>query len=85
VYLCSHAARSLGFTTYQALLRVCRKALRPIARHGAQYPDGSWGSTWHPWIIDGKPEIPFQEDSNRAGDLGPGEALPFVEQPGVHS
>ena len=25
--------------------------------------DGSWGSTWHPWIVDGEPEIPFQEDS----------------------
>jgi GH15 family glucan-1,4-alpha-glucosidase len=25
--------------------------------------DGSWGSTWHPWVIDGEVEIPFQEDS----------------------
>ncbi|MEI6532304.1 MAG: glycoside hydrolase family 15 protein [Candidatus Roizmanbacteria bacterium] len=25
-------------------------------------PDGSLGSSWHPWIKDGKPELPIQED-----------------------
>ncbi|MBL8088134.1 MAG: glycoside hydrolase family 15 protein [Chthonomonas sp.] len=25
-------------------------------------PDGSFGATWHPWIIDGTPEVPFQQD-----------------------
>lgn len=25
--------------------------------------DGSWGATWHPWVVDGHHEIPFQEDS----------------------
>lgn len=24
--------------------------------------DGSMGSSWHPWVVDGEPEIPFQED-----------------------
>lgn len=24
--------------------------------------DGSWGSTWHPWIVDGEREAPFQQD-----------------------
>ena len=24
--------------------------------------DGTFGATWHPWIFDGKPEIPLQED-----------------------
>lgn len=24
--------------------------------------DGSLGASWHPWIVDGKPETPFQED-----------------------
>ncbi len=24
--------------------------------------DGSFGATWHPWIYDGVPETPFQED-----------------------
>lgn len=25
-------------------------------------PDGSVGASWHPWIVDGRPEVPFQED-----------------------
>ncbi len=25
-------------------------------------PDGTVGASWHPWVVDGKPEIPFQED-----------------------
>ncbi|HZH98416.1 MAG TPA: glycoside hydrolase family 15 protein [Fimbriimonadaceae bacterium] len=25
-------------------------------------PEGSLGASWHPWIVDGKPEIPLQED-----------------------
>ena len=25
-------------------------------------PDGTVGASWHPWIVDGQPEIPFQED-----------------------
>jgi GH15 family glucan-1,4-alpha-glucosidase len=25
--------------------------------------DGSWGATWHPWIVEGRNEIPFQQDS----------------------
>lgn len=25
-------------------------------------PDGSFGSSWHPWIRDGKPALPIQED-----------------------
>lgn len=25
-------------------------------------PDGTMGASWHPWIIGGEPEIPFQED-----------------------
>lgn len=25
-------------------------------------PDGSFGSSWHPWIKDGKPSLPIQED-----------------------
>ncbi len=24
--------------------------------------DGSLGASWHPWIVDGRPEMPFQED-----------------------
>lgn len=25
--------------------------------------DGSWGSSWHPWLIEGQREIPLQQDS----------------------
>jgi GH15 family glucan-1,4-alpha-glucosidase len=25
-------------------------------------PDGSLGSSWHPWVRDGKPQLPIQED-----------------------
>ena len=25
-------------------------------------PDGSFGSSWHPWLRDGKPTLPIQED-----------------------
>lgn len=25
-------------------------------------PDGTLGATWHPWLINGKPEVPFQQD-----------------------
>ena len=25
-------------------------------------PDGTVGASWHPWVVDGQPEIPFQED-----------------------
>lgn len=25
-------------------------------------PDRSLGSSWHPWIVDGKPQLPIQED-----------------------
>lgn len=24
--------------------------------------DGHWGASWHPWLIDGRPEAPIQED-----------------------
>ena len=25
-------------------------------------PDGTYGASWHPWIVDGKPALPVQED-----------------------
>jgi len=43
----------------------CRDILpkdRPAFMH-KYMADGSWGATWHPWVVDGKPEIPIQEDS----------------------
>jgi len=39
---------------------------RVISKHGSMLhkynPDGSLGSTWHPWVKDGKPHLPIQED-----------------------
>ncbi|MFC1648014.1 glycoside hydrolase family 15 protein [Nanoarchaeota archaeon] len=39
---------------------------RIISKHGSllhKYnPDGSLGSTWHPWVKNGKPHLPIQED-----------------------
>ena len=26
-------------------------------------PDGSLGAVWHPWIVDGQPDVPCQQDS----------------------
>lgn len=26
-------------------------------------PDGTLGAAWHPWIVDGEPEVPCQQDS----------------------
>lgn len=42
----------------------CRRCLdpkRPIffQKYG---PDGTLGASWHPWVADGKPEMPFQQD-----------------------
>jgi len=45
--------------------RFCRRVLphdRPALFH--KYgPEGTWGATWHPWVLDGEREVPFQEDS----------------------
>lgn len=46
----------------------CGRVARPMPEGGAvlmhKYgPDETWGATWHPWIMDGKPSVPFQQDS----------------------
>jgi len=34
---------------------------RPVLMH--KYgPDGTLGASWHPWVVDGHAEVPFQED-----------------------
>lgn len=64
--LVAHALDRLG---HQDLTRrffeFCRRALpadRAVLLHKYS-ADGSWGSTWHPWVIDGEREVPFQQDS----------------------
>ena len=29
-------------------------------------PDGTLGAAWHPWVVDGRPEVPCQQDSTAA-------------------
>ena len=62
-------AAALDDLGYQEITRrffqFCRDVLPP-ARAALMHKysaDGSWGATWHPWIVDGVPEIPFQQDS----------------------
>lgn len=48
----------------QRFFGFCNRVLsreRPILfqKYG---PDGSLGASWHPWLVDGQPEVPFQED-----------------------
>ncbi len=46
--------------------RFCAMVLdpaRPVLLH-KYAPDGSLGASWHPWIIHGHAEIPFQEDES---------------------
>jgi GH15 family glucan-1,4-alpha-glucosidase len=35
---------------------------RPALMHKYS-ADGSWGATWHPWIVGDQKEVPFQQDS----------------------
>lgn len=55
----------VGFQQHsRRFFRFCKQVLpkdRPVLLHkyGA---DGSLGASWHPWIVDGQPEVPFQED-----------------------
>ena len=39
-------------------------------------PDGTFGATWHPWMADGKPEAPIQEDGTALRSLSTRKAPP---------
>jgi GH15 family glucan-1,4-alpha-glucosidase len=61
-------AAALDRLGYQDITRsfftFCCRVL-PIDRPALMHKysaDGGWGASWHPWIIDGHAEIPFQED-----------------------
>ncbi len=44
--------------------RFCQRILpedRPMLLH-KYAPDGTLGSSWHPWVVDGQPDFPFQQD-----------------------
>lgn len=61
----------------------CRRILphdRPVfmQKYG---PDGSLGASWHPWVVDGKPEMPFQEDETALTVVALGEHLRRHDDP----
>lgn len=44
-------------------LTFCAKTITPEGYFMQKYlADGSVGSSWHPWVRNGKPELPIQED-----------------------
>ena len=47
----------------QNFFKFCENALtsRGFLLHKYN-PDGSVGSSWHPWVLNGKPQLPIQED-----------------------
>jgi GH15 family glucan-1,4-alpha-glucosidase len=64
--LVAHALDRLGHQDLtQRFFEFCLRAMpadRPILLHKYS-ADGSWGSTWHPWVIGNTREVPFQQDS----------------------
>lgn len=60
-------ARSLDRSGYQEItenfFQFCCGVLTPDGYFLHKYrPDGSLGSSWHPWLADGKFQLPIQED-----------------------
>ncbi len=63
--LVSYAVDKVGMRDVsRPFFEFCARVLpkdRPALMH--KYgPDGTLGASWHPWVVDGQPEIPFQED-----------------------
>lgn len=47
----------------EAFFQFCSKAILPQGWFFHKYqPDGSAGSSWHPWIVDNHQQLPLQED-----------------------
>ncbi len=60
-------ADALDLCGYQDLARnfysFCQRVIQPEGYFLHKYnPDGSPASSWHPWIKDGRPSLPIQED-----------------------
>jgi glucoamylase len=62
--LVSHALDVAGFESLS--VRFHQFCLPLLTREGfflhKYNPDGSVGSSWHPWVRDGEPQLPIQED-----------------------
>jgi len=55
--------RAGDFNVAQRFFEFCNKIIAPEGYFMHKYrPDESLGSSWHPWLRDGKPELPIQED-----------------------
>jgi GH15 family glucan-1,4-alpha-glucosidase len=49
--------------TIEPFFHFCAKALSPDGYLYHKYnPDGTVGSSWHPYVVDGEPRLPIQED-----------------------
>lgn len=62
--LVAHAMSMAGYSDMIApFFRFCSNALTPEGYLRHKYnPDGTVGSSWHPYIFEGKPRLPIQED-----------------------
>jgi len=56
-------AKSGDFNASRRFFEYCNEIIDPAGYFLHKYrPDTSVGSSWHPWIRDGKPALPIQED-----------------------
>lgn len=56
-------ARAGDFGVSKKFFEFCSRVISDTGYFMHKYsPDGSLGSSWHPWIRGGKPELPIQED-----------------------
>lgn len=60
----AHALDRAGYSELtRDFYRFCADVLAPGGFFWHKYnPDGSVGSSWHPWIVDGEVQLPIQED-----------------------
>ncbi|MBO2521019.1 MAG: glycoside hydrolase family 15 [Firmicutes bacterium] len=62
--LVAYALDSAGYSELtRAFYQFCRRVIAPGGYLLHKYhPDGSVGSSWHPWLSDEGPQLPIQED-----------------------
>jgi len=62
--LVAHALDAAGYPQLtRRFYRLCSQLLTPEGYFLHKYnPDGSFASSWHPWVKDGEPQLPIQED-----------------------
>ncbi len=62
--LVAHALDVAGYPQLtRRFYRLCSKLLTPEGYFLHKYnPDGSFASSWHPWVMGGEPQLPIQED-----------------------